>query len=323
MKTTVKYFPFSPGIGWKIKHGKYIIPEINLDVWNKITLGRNIIIVAYGGLIESYLSLCYLEMLNYIVPSSKMYWCGDQKFNLLARMNGIAVAEQVCPKELLSRYPSPIFMDGDKNVYFNCLNNYQVIKPYYGGKGYKDKSIISKQLLRNSTLSWDKQYIPKFRKLEFPTKEFSQWSRVSRFDLNRPYICIFQNLGLSNHKVSALKWNDTHIKALSAMLRQKGISTLVFTKNTNKFYGSSVYCAPLSLETIIYVLDTAKAILSEEIDFLLLAMMSPKIKIIMNPVKKQFAIDKNSKFFNFQRDNVFVSKHLMPLDAFNIINPNG
>lgn len=323
MKSHVRYFPFSPGIGWKIKNGKYIIPEINLDVWDKIILNKNIVVVVYGGFIESYISLCYLEMLNCVTPNNPMYWCGHSKFESLAYLNGIAKSLQVFPEELIVKYPTPIFMDAEESVYFNCLNNVLTVKPYYGGVGYRDKSPLIKQLLRNSTISWDNRYIPKFRKLSFPTKSFLQWTKLTKFDSNRPYVCLFQNLDWSNHTKSTLKWNETQIKALSAMLRQKGISTVVFTKTPGKFYGSSVYCVPITIENILYIINHAKAVLAEEVDFLLVTLMSSTAKIIMNSINKCLDPIKNGKFLGIEKNNVFLAKKWNPVEVFNVIEQNG
>ena len=301
MKTHVRYFPFSPGIGWKIKNGKYVVPEINLDVWNKIISGKDITVVCYGGLIESYISLCYLEILNYIVPNNTFYWCGNNKFDSLVRLNGLARIGNF-PKNMLWRYPVPIFMDADKNVYFNCLNNVLKVQPYYGGTGYKDKSPLVKQLLRNSTLPWDKQYLPKMRRSSFPSKEFLQWSKLVRFDLNKPFICIFQDLDWSQHKRTSFKWNETQIKALSSMLKQRGISTVVFTKVSGKFYGSSVYCMQPLMESILGIIPRAKAVLAEEVDFLLLSAMISNAKLITTCANKCLSPIYNGKFLGLNKN---------------------
>lgn len=319
MKSNVRYFPFAPGIGWKISHGKYIVPEINLDVWNRIIDGKKITVMAHGGLVESYFSLCYLEMLNYITPKSRIFWSGNDKFSSLVHLNGIAKIESL-PNGIVSRYPTPLFMDKSQNIYFNCLNNYLVVKPYYGGKGYKDKNLLSKQLLRNSTLPWNIQYIPKFRNFDLPSKEFINWSRVVRLDLNRPCVCFFYDLNCSQHNVSILKWNQNQIRSLSAMLKQQGIATLMFTKNPSLFYGSGMYCIPsIQFETIIHCLIKAQAVLSNEIDFLFLAMMLCKgAKIITKPTNRMLNLKANGNFLNIQND-VFVMKDPTPLDIFKVI----
>ena len=317
--THVKYFPFSPGIGWKIKHGKYIIPEVNLDVWKKVVNDRKITVVAYGGLLESYFSLCYLEILNYLIPKNKIQWCGNNTFNSLVHLHGIASLTNNCPKEILSKYPTPIFMDKSKNIYFNCLNNYQQVKPYYGGSGYTDRSPIVKQLLRNSLAPWEQQYIPKFRNLNSLTDGFLCWSKVSRFDLSRPYICLFYDINWSEHK-SNFKWNEHQVKSLAAMLRQRGISTLLFTQHPQKFYNSSAYCIAPDLENIINLLPKSLAVLSSDIDFLFLAsMLSESSKIIMKLTVRKMNISSNVRALNLTRKNIFIKKRLTPLDVFNTI----
>ena len=319
MKISTRYFPFCQGVGWKIKGGKYIIPEINLDVWNKIIFDKNIIVVAYGGFIESYFSLCYLEMLNYIAPKNKIFWSGNSKFNSLISLNGIGKILDF-PKKVLSKYPVPIFMDDDKNVYFNCLNNYLTVRPYYGGKGYSDKSPILKQLWRNSMTPWNNQYLPKFRRSNFPNTDFLQWSKITKFDLNRPYVCLIQNLNWSEHTYSSLHWSDTQIKGFAAMLRQKGISTLVISNDIGKFYGSSVHCIVPKSDLIIHAIANAKAILSEEADFILIAKILSGAKIITAPATRKLSLVSNGKFLNNVQDkNIFLSKRWTPQEVFNII----
>ncbi len=314
--TKIRYFPFSPGIGWKIKNGKYIIPEINLDVWKKIVHGKKITVVAHGGLLESYFSLCYLEILNYLVPSNKIHWCGNIFFNPLVHLNGIATVNINCPQSILSKYPTPIFMDKDKNIYFNCLNNYQIVKPYYGGSGYKDKSPIIKQILRNSLTSWENHYAPKFRKLGSLSDSFVNWSKANKFNLRNPYICFFYDIGWSEHKLN-FKWNENQVKSLAAMLKQQGISTLLFTKYPYKFYNSSAYCIGTDLENIINLIPKSIAVLSDCVDFSFLAMMlSDSSKIIMKSTGRKFSPLSNVKFIGLPRNNIVIKKCLTPLDVF-------
>jgi hypothetical protein len=312
----IKYFPFSPGIGWKIKNGKYVVPEINLDVWKKIVDDKKITIVAYGGFLESYFSLCYLEILNYLIPNNKIQWCGNTFFNTLVHLNGIATININCPQSLLSRYPTPIFMDRDKNIYFNCLNNYQIVKPYYGGFGYKDKSPIVKQILRNSLTSWENHYIPKFRRLGSLNDGFINWSKVNKFNLRNPYICFFYDVGWSEHKLN-FRWNENQVKSLAAMLKQQGISMLLFTKHPYKFYNSSAYCIGIDLENIINLIPKSIAVLSDCIDLSFLAMMlSDSSKIITKSTGRKLSLLSNVKFLGLARNNIFIKKLLTPLDVF-------
>lgn len=322
MKINTRYFPFSPGIGWKIKSGKYIVPEINLDVWKRITQNKSITVVCYGGLFESYFSLSYLEMLNYITPQNKLFWCGNNKFSSLVSINGLAQLSDKCPQNILTTYPVPVFMDVENNLYFNCLNNYQKLIPYYGGKGYKDKTIITKQLFRNSTLSWELQYLSKFRNIENNYNDLSPWIRNTRFNINKPYVCICLDTDYSKHSVKSLSWNENDIKYFANTLLKQGISTVLITKHPGKFHNSALYCLPsLKIEWILQLFSRTEAILANEVDFLLLGMMlSSTSKIITRRINRTYDLQLNARYLKIHRPNINVIPKLTPLNAINIIN---
>lgn len=322
MTISTRYFPFSPGIGWKIKSGKYVVPEVHLDVWKKIIKNKSITVVCYGGLFESYLSLSYLEMLNYITPKNKLFWCGNDEFSSLVSLNGLAQLTDNCPPHSLRNYPVPIFMDTTGDVYFNCLNNYQKIAPYYGGKGYKDKTTIAKQLFRNSTLPWELQYLPKFRNIENNYDGLGTWIRATRFNVNKPYVCICLETKFSNHPVKTLTWNEDDIKYFADILSRQGISTVVITRHPGKFYNPAFYCLPsLKLDTILPFLYNAEAILSDEIDLLLVGMISSSTsKVITRQINKTYDLHKNAHYLKIHRSNLHMLSKLTPLHAINIIN---
>lgn len=316
----VKFFPFAPGIGWKLKLSKYIVPEVSLDTWKKITKDKSITVICHGNLIESFFSLSYLEMLNYFAPQNKIFWSGNPKFLDLVKLNNIAKPSNENLADLVDKYPIPIFMDKLGDVYFNCLNHYKVTKPYYGGKGYKDTACVSKMALKNLTVPWNIQYIPKFRNINFPSREFLNWAKVARIDLNKPYVCFFYKNDVSGYKISTLNWNENQLKALAAMLRQQGILPLMFSNQAGKFYGSSFYCLRFNFETIIGLLEKAQAVLSNEIDFIILAMIvSKRSKIIMNEISKQYRVARDIRFLGLERSNIYAKWALTPLDAFDII----
>ena len=65
-KYSTKYFPFSPGIPWKIKNNKYVVPEITTDTWKDTLKDRDIVILSHGGLLESFFSLYFVAAINKI-----------------------------------------------------------------------------------------------------------------------------------------------------------------------------------------------------------------------------------------------------------------
>ena len=86
---SIRYFPFAPGIPWKLSGGK-VIPEVSIDLLHKITQNKKAIIVAYGGFIESFVSLVLLEMLNRELPKLSLVWEGDPEYYELIRLQGLS-----------------------------------------------------------------------------------------------------------------------------------------------------------------------------------------------------------------------------------------
>ena len=120
----IKYLPFSPGIPWEVKGG-IIAPKIDYDLLSEIIDKKKITIIAHGGALESFYSLAIIEMLNYNFPNSSLRWSGENCFFELVKLQGI-VSDQADSslKDLVKKYPAPIFLDKKRNVYFNSLNNY-------------------------------------------------------------------------------------------------------------------------------------------------------------------------------------------------------
>lgn len=315
-KQSIKYFPFAPGIPWKVKNGKYVVPELPSEAWRHALHGRDAVVVAYGGLIESFVSLSYLEILNYTMPSVKLHWCGNLKFKPLISINGLGSFEETNIKDIVSNYPVPLFMDQKDNVFFNCLNNYLNVKPYYGGKGYHDKKPIIRQIFRNSTFKWDTHYTPQLRNLNCDL-ELKRWAQSAKFQFKRPYVCVFPEAGWSQHDQSMLNWTDAELKAFSMMLKQADISVIVFTNYPNK-YNNSIYTIPIRLDFMFNLIPNAKAVLSKDIDMLLISNMISSATLIGRPYKNELSLKKNNYFI--ERQNViYTDKALTPYAAFNAI----
>lgn len=320
-KLSVRFFPFSPGIPWKIKNGRYIVPELSYESWKLALNDRNAIVTSFGGLIEAFTSLCLLEAINYVSPQTKTYWCGDLKFKSLVAANGLAAFSDLeLNQTILQNYPVPLFMDQEKNVYFNVLNNYIEVKTYHGAKGYHDKKPILRQILRNTMMDWDDRYIPHLRNLRC-MEEFGRWAKTAYFQTNRPYVCVFPDRGMSRHACSTLNWTDTQLKAFAAMVKQQGFSPVVFTDRVGRFAGSVVYALPVRLDLIAAMLPNAAAVLSEEVDYLMMANLLSTAKLISRPTKNELSLQRNNRFLKKQ-NVIYTTKNLTPLTAFNAVCGN-
>lgn len=320
-KLNVKYFPFSPGIPWKIRCGKYIVPELSASLWNNIYKEKNITVAAFGGLMESFFSLSILEVINQILPGSKLFWSGNKSFSNLVQLQGLATQDTQLSQNILNQYPVPLFLDNNKNIYFNCLNNYLQVKTYYGTKGYYDNRSAPRQIFENGMVPWQKEFIPKFRKLSI-SNDLNTWLKTNKIHPNQPYVIIIpDNTGLSQHSISALNWNVSQVKAFGAMLAYKGIIPIIFTALPHKYYDPALKVLPIKLDFLLALLPKAKAVLSKNIDFLFIATALSPAKIFCNPTKGAFDL---TKYHKFLRENklIYISKEIPPADVFSLITTN-
>lgn len=309
-----RFLPYSPGIAWRTKND-IIVPKITARDWECVQQRLNTTVVAHGGLIESFMSLAYLEMLNYHLPKTELFWCGNDEFTKLIEWQGLAKVSNVIDCHIIKNYPVPIFMDSGVGSYFNCLNNYLKIHTCLGKFVTKSTEPIMKQLWNNSTQKWNTLYTPKFRNLEH-SSEFIRWAKVVNFPIKAPYVCIIaEQTKLSQHNCSMLKLEETQIKAVGAVLKQQGINTVVFTHNYGRYYNTSVYTLPPKLDYFMYLIPNAKAILSEDIDILLVSILMSKAKIVCRKPRKIFGIFNNINAMKIKYSDIYVGEK-------KLLNPN-
>lgn len=318
MNLSVKFFPFAPGIPWKIKAGKYVVPEISAPLWQSLTKDKELTVICNGGLLESFFSCTILEAINYISPKSSLSWAGDVRHLPLIKINGLAKIHdnyKSLSQNVAEQFPTPIFLDKQNNVYFNCLNNYIKVFSYYGKFGYQDKRASCAQIFQNSLLSWDEQFIPRLRNYS------SNIDNLIKLPLlqNKSFVLILPDIiGYSNHQDICLDLEPIKIKSLAAMLFQKNIATIVMTNSPAKYFDSQIQTIAFDLELFLYLAQKSKSILSREPDFLLITNAISKAKIISKPLQNHLDLKKNNKILN--RGNItYTNRDLSPLEIFNKI----
>ncbi len=315
---STKYFPFCPRIPWKVKNGIYVLPELTGTSWKKANEGRYPLIICYGGLIESFLSLSFLELYHFISPSIKMKWSGSERFYPLLKLNKLATPGSIIDEVILKRFPLPLFMDREKTLYCNALYNYLKKSPYYGGFEKTRKEPIFQQLLENTTQPWQSDFLPQIRNFTEAKVLLETYAKNKQFSLKLPYICIFPDREFSMHKQSALKWTDMEIKSLAASAKTLGINTLVVTNRPGRYYNSHVICVPSSLETSLYLITKSKLVLSEEVDWLLIAGMISDATIVHRELNGRFDISRNLEYIRKPAD-IFSSRNPRPSDVYQLL----
>jgi hypothetical protein len=312
---SIKYFPFTPGIPWKMKNSKYIVPELASTLWKDHISNKEIILACFGGLIETYFSFSILESINYVSPKLKLSWAGPIQFKFLCEMHGLAKYYPDFDRDILEDFPTPIFFDKQNRVYFNCLNNYLIVKSYYGTKGYKDKRILARQIAEKSLVPWDEKFIPKIKSFSI-SKELEQWINLVKFKTTTPIVLILpDHTEHTQHNINCLKWTPQQVKFLGKMLRSKNINTIVLSTQPSKYYDPNINVLPYKLEYFWYFIQQTKAIFSYDIDFLLLANILSQAKVFTAYSKHQFSLKGNNKFFN-KNNYLYINKNLQPSDVF-------
>jgi hypothetical protein len=316
---SITYFPWLPNIPLNVNNN-CIKLTLNSDSWDRLLENRDPVITCFNGLIESYLSLSYAEALNKLYPSKNIYINSDKKFDKLIELNNIAKPTQLISKELIKKYPFPLFFNDGYEVFFNCSYNYLYSETLYKKyKPYRNRAVIAKQIFRNSFLPWDINYIPKFRKLDQPI-EFTKWKESKKFNIDKPFVLIFPDkTDLSIHNFSELNWSIAEVKSFISMCYGSGINSIIVTKNIGRYTGINSLVIEPKLEQILCLIEKCSYILSEEIDFLLIALTHSKNATIFGRVnKKEYSLKKNQEFFKTNK-HIVTMKTLTPIEVYKAI----
>jgi len=302
--SSVRYFPFSPGIPWQVKNGKYVQPEVSGAVLRSLLKDKEIVVSAFGGLLESFFSLSILEIVNYMLPGSDLLWCGNSEYYSLVKQNGLAKTFDRIDQSVLDRFPVPVFFDKENRAYFNCLNNYLTVNSYYLTFGYEDRRIAVKQIVEKSTASWDVRFIPQLRRPRRAQEPFLAKGRA-------PYVLIFPDrTGLSERPLRGMDWDVRRVRAFCTML-QPEFRPILVVKRPELYFNISAEIIPFTLDDLLSLLPRAYAVLSKDIDVLFLALAISKSKIISLPTEGPFDLYENAKFL-ISGNDIYTTENLSP-----------
>ncbi len=306
-----KFFPFAPGIPWKIERGKYIIPEIDFETWHNVLDNREVIITAFGGLVESFLSLCAAEALVSFDSSHNIYWIGKSQHSFFVRAQGLCKISPInlTPKTL-KEYPVPLFLDNEGKAYFNMLNNYLLRTSYWGQYPEEVSSPVTEQIARNVMVPW-RNYIPKLRNLG--TEFIDELKNTGRIRSTTKIISII----IGNSRSDILGWTLQNIKEFSQLASHKGWRVVVFSHKPNLFYGSNILAVEYNYSNIMQAIRKSWVVLSNDINWLLITLMISEAMLFSRPVNNQYNLFKNAEFLDMHND-IFTDRNLSPIDVFRI-----
>jgi hypothetical protein len=315
MSLKTKYFPFAPGIPYKI-NGLYLAYSLNQDNWNKAMANQTIVVLADGGLFESFFSLALLELCNKLLPGKTLYWSGNSKTSQMVYFNGLAKSQYFISKEKALKYTVPLFFDAENRTYINCLLNYLNVCNYKGNFCHVDQNPVCFQMFRNSLISWDRDYIPKLRNFK-EGENLKKWIKNSKFNELVPYVLLIpEDTGLSEHEDVCLDWTMQDIKSFISMI--KPLNVVIMTNNVLKYRGLTPYILETNIENIIYLTKNTKHILAREPDYLLLSLMLSNSAIYYNKKKNYLNIEENKEYLGAENE-VYSFKEVRPMDVYNCL----
>lgn len=318
-KFSVKSFPWSPGIPWKVRRGKYVVPELPAELVSSVLRGKEAVVCAFGGLLESFYSLSILETLNKNLLAKKLYWAGNSEYEPLVAANSLAQPfyDTVTAQDT-QRFPTPIFLDRDGRVYFNCLNNYLERKPYYSSRGFPDDRAAIQQIVETSTLQWDDKYIPELR---YPEEfgDFSELFRSRNISLDkRSVLLVPDETGASIHDVDCLGWNEHQVKSFIAMATTSNFQVLLLTSRPEVYWGTHAKVIPFSINMFMTLVNSVEFVMARDVDFLLVALSLSDAGLISNYMDGAFKLSKNSRVVRSE-SVIYTDDEVLPAKAFEIV----
>lgn len=307
-----RFFPFSAGIPWQMEMGKYIIPNINDFIWEKTINNKNIIIVSFGGLLESFLSLMAAEAFKKTKYNNKLFWKGFSNFNDLVKFQGLcSISDVNITNDDIKNYPTPVFFDKNDNVYFNILNDYKIKKSYWG-QCHKEVNLpIIEQIYRNICIPWD-GFFPILRNIK--SDIYDNLYKTGKIKKRTKIISII----LNDVEDDILDWNIYNTREFAQLASNNGFKVVLFSKDANRFYGSNLFSYKYNYQEVIQFINKSWMVISNDIDWLIISMMISNAKIISKKMFNQYDLLKNADLIGVDNDIFTFNEWYSPIDVFNI-----
>ena len=302
-----------------MRRGKYVVPELPAELVSGVVRDKELVVCAFGGLLESFYSFAIVETMNKNLFGKNLYWAGNGEYEALVAANGLAKPfyESVTVHDT-QRFPTPIFLDRNGRVYFNCLNNYLERKPYYSTRGFSDERAAIKQIVEKSTLQWDDRHVPQIR---FPEEfgDFSDLFKSRNISLDKKSILLIPDeTGTSIHTTDCLGWNEHQVKSFIAMAVKADYQVILLTVRPEIYWGTSAKVIPFSINMFFALIQRVKFVLASDVDFLLVALGCGDAGIISNQTVGALKLSKNSAVVRSE-SVIYTSDEILPGKAFEIV----
>lgn len=298
MAANIQFFPFSPGIPWKIKNNA-ITPAIDTDLKQDLLVDKELIVLGHGSLLEAFLSLGVLRAIKTLNPSHNVSWAGEKAFEKHCNATVIETSY------LRERFPAPIFFDKKNNAYFNCLYNVGEYHTFLG-KTYKNSSMITKQVFANSLCKWKDEYSPRIFNYEPKDNKLNK------------YVLLIIESGEKTRR--SMNWGYNEVAALGGYLNGLGLQLVVVDPKPVHYFGKNIIKISGDVDKILRLIKDCEWLISNETDWLLIGMFISKCGFIEQYEKSVYGLKYNAMNLGYTIKHI-VRRALTPLMVYEELMP--
>ena len=311
------FFPFSLDIPWKAK-GYAIIPSISKDIWNKYIKNKPISIVCPGYLLEAIVCSFAYYILNkkvdrWIIPAyyAKALELFGISCNIESDDNIFKEYDRLI--EINKTYPSPIFFDKNKSVYFNMYKDYgNKITPTNKKRG-RNSDPFWKQLLDNLCIENYEQHLS-LRNFNYEKAGHICYKFLEKFGIaknDKYYIIDATNLfciTADHREIESRIIFPIQIKEIVDNLKKQNIKCIVMADEVDQYKALGIYNVisswnTISSDIVVSLITNAYGLISQDQNMYLLAMMFGVNNVICIGEEAEGWGIKDAEIFQYEKKN--------------------
>lgn len=240
------YYPFTFKIPWEVNKN-VLVPKISKTFWNKYVKNNPINIVCAGYMLEVIIcaSIYKLFINNNLKPNK---WILPSYYNSALNLFEIKIdnrtdtsnvlMERDSINEIAKSYISPIFFDGDNNVYYNLLFNYGNIVSINNVYKCRNEMPFWKQIINNLCFG---NVNFKINKFDYRKAKQICYSYLESIGIKyEEKFAIIDNSNIiaetaDGREVEQILFFPIQIKQIVDNLKKRKIKALVMTNNADSY----------------------------------------------------------------------------------------
>lgn len=309
-KADPKFFPFAPGIPWRLEWRGGVKPEMDMELWKEKCSEREFVVFCFGGPMEVVFALSAAKMINLTFPDKTIYFKGlERYYDIVSYFGNVELVDINFKERDVKKYTTPLFFDEKEHVFVNMLKGYIREQHWTGRDSIKSRRLICHQAFRNSLAKWSRDYVlsPLF------SVGLDSWCRINKFDPRQKFALIIPDNDTEFHD-PVLNWTDSNIKEFIAMMKGAGIETIVYGRERLSTNGIFIRD---NRTLLLDLIRKADFLLSNSFDWQVIGLLqNENVAIATKKLKKQWDILKNADFL-LANNYILSDDHwVSPMDAF-------